>query len=242
MALLADLGADVVRVQRGGHSAGTAQMRGHRIVVADLKDRDQLAAVRRLIDRADVLVEGFRPGVTERLGIGPDDACPRNPRLVYARVTGWGQSGPRSRRAGHDINYTSLTGLLHAMGPPDRPPFPPLNLGFFAELLRVLGIHPDAVGPQRDREGWPIMRKLFAEKFMSRSREAWAEVFAGTDACVTPVLTLTESMADPHLSARGVFVEVDGVPQPAPAPRLSRTPAVPRPASVEAERLDTVWI
>jgi alpha-methylacyl-CoA racemase len=141
--LLADLGAEVMRVQRPGRGGGGAQLRGRRIVVADLKDVGDLDQVRRLIDQADVLLEGFRPGVTERLGLGPDECCRRNPGLVYTRITGWGQTGPRAKQAGHDINYIGLTGLLHALGPADRPPAPPLNLlGDYGggSLFAVVGV------------------------------------------------------------------------------------------------------
>ena len=256
--LLGDLGADVTRIQRPGRAGGGAQLRGRRIVVADLKDPADLDGVRRLIDEADVLIEGFRPGVTERLGLGPDECCSRNPGLVYTRITGWGQTGPRAQQAGHDINYIGLTGLLHAMGDPDRPPAPPLNLigdygggslfavvgvlaallerhasgrgqvidaaivngapmlghvlwamlgdgrwsdargtnifdgsapfyrtyecadggyvavgalepEFFAELLRLLEIDPDTVGPQRERAGWPAMRDALSDKFRTET-------------------------------------------------------------------------
>lgn len=312
--LLADLGAEVIRVQRPGDGTGGAQLRGRRIVSADLKDAADLDRVRKLIDRADVLLEGFRPGVTERLGLGPDECCRRNPGLVYARITGWGQTGPRAHQAGHDINYIGLTGLLHAMGAPDRPPTPPLNLigdygggsmfavfgvlaalverhtsgcgqvidaaivdgapvlghvlwsmradgrwsedrgsnvfdgsapfyctyecadgryvavgalepKFFAELLRVLRVEPAAVGAQRDRTGWPVMRELFAGIFGRHPRDHWTREFADSDACVTPVLTIAEAMSDPHLLARNVFHDVGGVRQPGPAPLFSRTPA-----------------
>ena len=314
--MLADLGADVVRIQRPGAAAAGAQLRGRRIVVADLKDADDLDRVRRLIDGADVLLEGFRPGVTERLGLGPDECHRRNPGLVYTRITGWGQTGPRAQQAGHDINYVGLTGLLHAMGTPDRPPPPPLNLvgdygggslfavvgvlaalverqasgrgqvidaaivdgasmlghvlwamradgrwsdergdnlfdgsapfyrtyecadggyvavgalepNFFAEMLRLLEIDPATVGAQRDRAHWPAMHQVVSDRFRQHPREHWAEVFAGSDACVTPVLSAAEAMDDPHLRARNVFVDVDGVRQPAPAPLFSRTPAPP---------------
>ncbi|MDV3124606.1 CoA transferase [Mycobacterium sp. 21AC1] len=324
--LLADLGAEVLRVHRPGHAGSGATLRGRRLIAADLKNVDDLEQVRELIDGADVLVEGFRPGVTERLGLGPDECLSRNPRLVYTRVTGWGQTGPRAQQAGHDINYLGLTGLLHAMGAPDRPPTPPLNLvgdygggsmfavlgvlaalierqgsgrgqvidaaiingapllghvlwsmlgdgrwsdqrgtnifdgsapfyrtyecadggyvavgalepGFFAELLRVLEIDPESLGPQRDKDGWPAMRQALADTFRQRSRDEWSRVFAGSDACVTPVLTVTEATEDAQLKARDVFVEVDGVRQPAPAPLFSRTPAAPpAPARVRALR------
>ncbi len=320
--MLADLGADVTRIQRPGRDGGGAQLRGRRIVLADLKDAADLYGVRRLIDGADVLIEGFRPGVTERLGLGPDECCSRNPGLVYTRITGWGQTGPRAQQAGHDINYIGLTGLLHAMGDPDRSPSPPLNLigdygggslfavigvlaallerhasgqgqvidaaivngapmlghvlwamlgdgrwsdtrgtnifdgsapfyrtyecadggyvavgalepEFFAELLRLLEIDPDTVGPQRERAGWPAMRDALSDKFRTKTRDHWTRVFADSDACVTPVLTATEAMDDPQMQARNVFADVDGTRQPAPAPHFSRTPAArPRPARV----------
>ena len=323
--VLADLGAEVTRVQRPTAGVGGAQLRGRRIVAADLKDADDLDRVRQLIDHADVLLEGFRPGVTERLGLGPDECCSRNPGLVYTRITGWGQTGPRAQQAGHDINYIGLTGLLHAMGDPDRPPAPPLNLvgdygggsmfavvgviaallerhtsgrgqvidaaivngapmlahvlwsmhadgrwseergtnvfdgsapfystyecadggyvavgalepEFFDEMLRRLELDAAALGPQRDRAGWPAMRRVLTEKFLERPRDHWSRVFADSDACVTPVLALTEAMDDPHLKARNVFVDVDGVHQPAPAPLFSRTPASVRPTSPPPSR------
>jgi alpha-methylacyl-CoA racemase len=321
--MLADLGATVVRVQRPGAAVGGAQLRGRRIVAANLKDPDEMDGVRALIDGADVLIEGFRPGVTERLGLGPDECLRSNPRLVYTRITGWGQSGPRAQQAGHDINYVGLTGLLHAMGAPDRPPAPPLNvvgdygggsmfavlgilaalierhtsgrgqvvdaaivngaamLGhvmwamrgdgrwsdvrgantfdgsapfyctyecadgsyvavgalepeFFAELLRLLDLDPAALGEQRDRTRWPELRQTLSNRFRRHPRDHWARVFEGSDACVSSVLTLAEAIDDPHMVSRNVFVEVDGVVQPAPAPLFSRTPAPPpRPARTE---------
>jgi alpha-methylacyl-CoA racemase len=321
--LLADLGADVTRIQRPAAAVGGAQLRGRRIVAADLKDAGDLDRVRELIDGADVLLEGFRPGVTERLGLGPNECCRRNPALVYTRITGWGQTGPRAQQAGHDINYIGLTGLLHAMGAADRPPAPPLNLvgdygggsmfavlgvlaallerhtsgrgqvidaaivngapvlahvmwsmrgdgrwseergtntfdgsapfyctyecadggyvavgalepEFFAELLRLLDIDQATLGPQRDRAGWATMRGALSEKFGQRPRDHWTRVFADSDACVTPVLTITEAMDDPHMRSRNVFVEVDSIRQPAPAPLFSRTPA-PLPTSPRSE-------
>jgi alpha-methylacyl-CoA racemase len=318
--LLADLGADVIRVQRPAAAVSGAQLRGRRIVAADLKNPHDLECVRHLIDGADVLIEGFRPGVTERLGLGPDECQRRNPGLVYTRITGWGQTGPRAGQAGHDINYLGLTGLLHAIGDPDRPPPPPLNLvgdygggsmfavlgvlaalierhrsgcgqvidaaivngapllghvlwamradgrwsderganvfdgsapfyrtyecadgryvavgalepEFFAELLRLLGLDPAIVGSQRERARWPGQRRALGEKFRQHPRDHWARVFAGSDACVTPVLTATEAMDDPHMKCRNVFADVDGISQPTPAPMFSRTPAPPpRPA------------
>ncbi|BBX94196.1 MULTISPECIES: CaiB/BaiF CoA transferase family protein [Mycolicibacterium] len=313
--VLADLGAEVLRVHRPGHVGSGAGLRGRQLVAADLKNTDDLDRVRQLIDRADVLIEGFRPGVTERLGLGPDECCRRNPGLIYTRVTGWGQTGPRAQQAGHDINYIGLTGLLYAMGNPGLPPVPPLNLvgdygggsmfavlgvlaalierqgsgrgqvidaaivngapvlghvlwsmlgdgrwsdqrgtnifdgsapfyctyecadggyvavgalepEFFGEMLRLLEIDPGTLGAQRDKAGWPEMRRVLAETFRQRSRDEWSRVFADSDACVTPVLTVVEAADDAQLQARNVFVEVDGVRQPAPAPLFSRTPAL----------------
>jgi alpha-methylacyl-CoA racemase len=261
-------------------------------------------------------VEGLRPGVTERLGIGPDDCLARNPRLVYARMTGWGQDGPLADRAGHDINYLGLTGALHAIGPAEKP-VPPLNIGadfgggsmfllvgilaalverqtsgqgqvvdaamvdgasslvtmvygmlgagrwqdrravnlldggapfydtyacadgrhvavgaiepqFHAQFLHGLGLDGDLPGGQYDVDRWPEQRQRIAEVFATRTRDEWTAVFEGTDACVTPVLGLTEAPAHPHLAARGTFTDRDGSPQPAPAPRFSRTPGAVR--------------
>ncbi|MCR6485073.1 CoA transferase [Amycolatopsis sp. OK19-0408] len=329
--LLADLGADVVRVER---PQGTLDLtggkpdyllRGRRSVAADLKTEDGRARVRRLIARADVLVEGFRPGVAERLGVGPDDCLEVNPKLVYARMTGWGQDGPLAERAGHDINYIGLTGALHAIGRAGEPPVPPLNLvgdfgggslflvmgvlaalwerersgegqvvdaamvdgtsallqmlwtmrgqgtwsaereanlldggapfydtyrcgdgrwvavgaiepQFYRALLAGLGLDPAELPGQLDRAGWPELRARFTEVFETRTRDEWAKVFDGTDACVTPVLATDEVSAHPHLAARGTIIEIDGVEQAAPAPRFSRTVAAhptapPRPGA-----------
>ena len=317
--LLADLGAEVVQIERptpngGGIPHEQDVMRRSRASVAiDLRTPRGVAAVLEMVDSADVLIEGFRPGVTERLGIGPDACIDRNPKLVYARMTGWGQDGPLSASAGHDLSYLARTGALHAMGRAGEAPAIPLNLvgdfgggslylvvgilaavheaarsghgqvvdaaivdgavslttalhgmlsagmwrdergvnlldsgvpwydvyatsdgkhvavgaiepQFFAEFVRVLGLD---LGEQdrRDPSGWPVMRGLIADRMKSRTRDEWAREFEGTDACVAPVLSLTEAPHDPHLSARGSFVEVDGTPQPAPAPRFSRTPA-----------------
>ncbi|RBY82886.1 CoA transferase [Geodermatophilus sp. TF02-6] len=320
--LLAELGADVVRVDRPG--GGTllvdpeqeALHRSRPSVAVDLKTPAGRDVVLRLAGAADVLVEGLRPGVTERLGVGPDDACTRNPRLVYARMTGWGQDGPLAARAGHDINYLGLTGALHAIGTADKP-VPPLNtaadfgggslflvvgvlaalveratsgrgqvvdaamvdgasslvtmvyglLGaglwqdrravnlldggapfydtyacadgrhvavgalepqFHAQLLAGLGIDADEHGRQHDVARWPEQRARIAGVFTARTRDEWTAVFEGTDACVTPVLGLTEAPTHPHLAARGTFVDRDGQPEPAPAPRFSRTPGAVR--------------
>jgi len=319
--LLADLGAEVVRVDRppaGGSASAApardAMLRGRRSIVLDIKDSAQRGTLLRLAAAADVLLEGFRPGVTERLGIGPAECQAANPRLVYARMTGWGQDGPRAARAGHDINYISLTGALHAIGRPGQRPVPPLNLvgdygggsmlvlvGILAALferqqsgrgqvidaamvdgsalltqmmwaMRGMGLWSDqpgtnlldggapfydtyecadgryiavgAVEPQffavvaaklgwelpagynhHDRANWPAIRVRLTGAFSTRPRDAWAEEFAGTDACVTPVLTFAEAMSDPHIAARGSLIDIGGITQSAPAPRFSRTPA-----------------
>jgi alpha-methylacyl-CoA racemase len=334
--ILADLGADVVRIDRpaGGLRIGRADapdpvLRGRRRVAANLKDPAGREAVLRLVERADVLLEGYRPGVTERLGVGPADCHARNPRLVYGRTTGWGQDGPLAPRAGHDINYISLTGALHAIGRAGERPVPPLNLvgdfgggsmllvvgvlaalweaqrsgegqvvdaamvdgasllaqmvwgllgqrfwrderevnlldghapfydtytcadgrhvavgalepQFYAALLAGLGIPAAELPEQYDRAGWPALRARFTEAFASRTRDEWAEVFAGTDACVTPVLAFGEVSAHPHLAARATIVERDGVAQAAPAPRFSRTGTEVPGAAREPEDVESV--
>ncbi|MDX3715730.1 MULTISPECIES: CaiB/BaiF CoA-transferase family protein [Streptomyces] len=320
--VLADLGADVVRVEgpRGRQlqlaDADHVDMglRGRRVVAADLKSAEDLEMVLDLVGRADVLLEGMRPGVAERLCIGPQACLKRNSRLVYARVTGWGQHGPLATAVGHDINYVGLSGALHAMGDPGAPPAPPLNLvgdygggsmlvlvgilaalfershsgrgqvvdaamvdgavllsqmllalramggwsdrrgtnildgsapfyrtyacadgrhvavgalepQFFGALVEGLGLAPETVGEQHDRQSWNSMRELFAERFASQTRDEWVASFSGLDACVTPVLAYGEAAKHPHLVARQTYVEVGGVVQAAPAPRFSRTPS-----------------
>ncbi|RAV08566.1 CoA transferase [Mycolicibacterium sp. GF69] len=317
--VLADLGADVVRVRRpGGLQMPPENVdllhRGKRVVDLDLKTDP--AALLRLADKADVLIDAFRPGTCERLGIGPDDCAAVNPRLIYARITGWGQDGPLAQTAGHDINYLSQTGALSAIGYRDRPPVAPLNLvadygggsmfvllgivaalyerersglgqvidaamvdgvallaqdawtmkstgtlrderesfmldggapfyrtyetadgrymavgsiepQFFAQLLAGLGLSSDEVPRQLDKAAFPQMHTLFAERFASKTRDEWSEIFAGTDACVTPVLTWSEAVHNEHLRERSTLVRANGVDQAAPAPRFSRTPAGP---------------
>jgi alpha-methylacyl-CoA racemase len=317
--LLADLGAEVLRVDRPASSRPawpTVLARGRRSVVVDLKHPDGAGLVLDLVASAAALVEGFRPGVAERLGIGPDACLARNPRLVYGRVTGWGQEGPWRLAAGHDIDYVAVAGALHPIGQAGGPPVPPLNLvgdfggggmllalgvvaalveagrsgrgqvvdaamvdgaallttqfhellaaglwreerganlldggapfygvyetadgrhlavgalepEFFAELLRRLGLDAGDLPDQLDRDGWPVLRERLAGLFRTRTRDQWCELLAGTDACVAPVLGLGEAPAHPHNRARGTFVEVGGVTQPAPAPRFSRTPPGP---------------
>lgn len=333
--MLADLGADVVRVERpsGGLQIGSPErdqlLRGRRSVTADLKTEAGRAVVRSLIAKADVLVEGFRPGVTERLGFGPEDCAQLNDRLVYARMTGWGQDGPLAQRAGHDITYLALTGILHTIGPAEKPTVP-LNLvgdfgggsmflilgivsalyerersgkgqvidaaivdgtsvlaqmiwslrgsgewtderganlldgstpfydtyecadggfvavgslepQFYAQLLAGLGIDPESLPAQMDKSGWPVLRARFTEAFAARTRDEWAAVFEGTDACVAPVLTPAEAAAHPHLAHRGTLVEADGITQSAPAPRFSRTsPAQPSGARKPGADTDAV--
>jgi alpha-methylacyl-CoA racemase len=311
--LMADLGAEVIRVDRPGEqrsSGADLVCRGRRSAIVDLKQPAGADVVLRLVERSDALVEGFRPGVAERLGIGPQACLERNPRLVYGRMTGWGQDGPLAATAGHDINYLALTGALHAIGPAERPAIP-LNLigdfgggalylavgvlagllearqsgrgqvvdaaivdgathlttlivglmasgewrdgrasnlldggapfydvyetadgtyvsvgalepQFYAEVIKRLGLTdaPDREDPRQ----WAELRARLAEAFASKTRAEWTEVFAGSDACVAPVLRFSEVADHPHLRARDVLVEHQGVRQPGPAPRFSRTP------------------
>ncbi len=334
--LLADLGADVVRVQRAGaiptpERTRDQTQRGRRIVEANLKDPADIEKVLGLLERADVLIEGFRPGVTERMGLGPDVALERNPRLVYGRMTGWGQEGPLAQAAGHDINYISLTGVLHAIGRNGERPVPPLNLvgdfgggsmflvfgilaalverqtsgkgqvidaamvdgtvalshmiwsfrgagiwsdergvnmldtgapyydtyetsdgkymavgaierQFYAELLQGLELDPADLPAQNDAKAWPEVRKVFTERFLSKTRDEWAAIFDGTDACVSPVLTFAEAPDNAHIAARGSLVDIDNVVQHRPAPRFSRTqPGLPTPPATEATDIDGLW-
>jgi alpha-methylacyl-CoA racemase len=318
--ILADLGADVVRVDRPGPSRYPGDQRhdllhrGKRSLVVDLKHPAGPGVVRALAERADVLLEGFRPGVVERLGLGPERCLRTNPRLVYGRMTGWGQQGPLAHTAGHDLTYLAAAGVLHGIGAPDGPPAPPANLlgdyggggmllvagvlaalwragrtgrgqvvdaavvdgaallatqlaglrqdglwrdargtnlldggapfyavyeaadgghlavgplepEFFAEFVGRLGIDRDTVPDQYDLARWPELRKLIAGRLATRTRDEWVEVFAGSDACVAPVLSATEAPSHPQLAARGVYRDYHGVRQPAPAPRFSATPA-----------------
>lgn len=331
--LLADLGADVVRVQRAGLvDPEDSILRGRTIVEANLKDPADREKVFDLVDRADVLIEGFRPGVAERLGFGPDAMLERNPRLVYGRMTGWGQDGPLADRAGHDINYIALSGVLHAIGRAGERPVPPLNMvgdfgggsmflvtgilaalverstsgkgqvidaamvdgaialshmiwafrgrgmwsdehgtnlldtgapfyevyetkdgkyvavgaiepQFYAQLLQGMGLADDDTLPlQLDRPQWPTLHKRFAEVFAGRTRAEWEEIFDGTDACVAPVLTMSEVPDNPHVKARGSLAPLAGVQQHRPAPRFSRTPN-PEPTAPPAAATDPadVW-
>ncbi|XDA97373.1 CaiB/BaiF CoA-transferase family protein [Sulfitobacter sp. LCG007] len=334
--LLADMGADIIRIARvGGQAAyddlGEAILhRGRPGIELDLKTDGGRETALELISTADALIEGFRPGVMERLGLGPDVCLARNPGLVYARMTGWGQTGPRAARAGHDINYIAIAGALGLMGAPDRPPEPPLNLvgdygggalflalgvmagvhaaqrtgrgqtvdvamtdgtarllslfvslsqtgawtserganlldggapfyrcyacadcrhvavgalepQFFASLLAGLGL-PDRAFVQYDRACWPAMRDRFEEIFAGRTRDDWNGIFAQTDACVTPVLSLEEAMADAHNRARATYAPFEGLAQPGPAPRFEITKSSLRPASIiDAETALARW-
>jgi alpha-methylacyl-CoA racemase len=313
--LLAELGATVVRVDRPGGSGLAAAPssglnRSRPNVAVNLKHPQGRGVVERLVEQADVLIEGWRPGVAERLGLGPEECLQRNERLIYARMTGWGQDGPLADRAGHDITYAALTGALHAVGTREKP-MPPVNLiadfgggslylvagvlaalferttsgrgqvidaamvdgaaslvtmlyclkgaggwvdqresnlvdggapfydtyrcqdgkyvavgaiepQFYAQLLDGLGLTLE--GDQLDQSRWPANRLAFEAAFATRSRDEWAEHFVGTDACVAPVLSLDEAPRHPHMAARDIFTEVDGVVQPRVAPRFSRTP------------------
>ena len=317
--VLADLGADVVRVRRPGGLTMPSEdrdllHRGKRIVDLDVKAQPE--ALLELAAKADVLLDCFRPGTCERLGIGPDDCAAVNPRLIFARITGWGQDGPMAQTAGHDINYLSQTGALSAIGYSDRPPMPPLNLvadygggsmlvllgivvalyerersgkgqvidaamvdgvsvlaqmmwtmkstgalrdqresfvldggapfyrcyetsdgkymavgaiepQFFAALLTGLGLSPGEMPGQFEITAYGQMGEAFAERFAGRTRDEWTEIFSGTDACVTPVLTWTEAATNEHLNARSTVITAHGAEQAAPAPRFSRTPAGP---------------
>ena len=328
--LLADMGADVLLVDRpsdpglglGRERRYDVMLRGRRSVTLDLKSESGKATALLLVERADALIEGFRPGVIERLGLGPDVLLARNPKLVIGRVTGWGQDGPLAARAGHDINYIALSGALHAIGRAGDKPVLPLNLvgdfggggmllaygivcalleaqrsgraqvvdaamidgasllttmfwgmlagkqwserrgdnvldgaapwydtyetrdglhvaigaiepKFYAELLQRLGLAQETLPEQHDRAGWPVLRDRLAQVFRTRTRDEWVRTFEGSDACFAPVLTFAEAMAHPHNVARRGHADVGGIGQPAPAPRLSRTPPSVRGAPPE---------
>ena len=314
--MLADMGAEVIRIDRlshkgSGHRANVLN-RGRRSIALDLKNPAAVETVLKLVDRADALVEGFRPGVMERLGLGPDACLERNPKLIFGRMTGWGQSGPLAQAAGHDINYISIAGALGAMGYSDRAPAPPLNLvgdfgggamylltgilaalferhnsgqgqvidaamtdgtasllspffglmamnmwttdrqankldggahyygsyecsdgkyisigsiepQFYALLLEKCGIQDEAFLAQQDQEIWPDLREKLAQLFLTKTRSQWCELMEGTDVCFAPVLDLGEAPSHPHNMKRKTYVDFEGVTQPAPAPRFSRT-------------------
>ncbi|WP_208027262.1 CaiB/BaiF CoA transferase family protein [Rhabdothermincola sediminis] len=339
--MLADMGADVLRIDRaqsvvGGDPANPPAdvlNRGRRSVALDLKHPDGVETLLTLVESADALIEGFRPGVCERLGFGPEVCLARNPKLVFGRMTGWGQDGPYSQMAGHDINYIALAGALEPIGRAGQRPLPPLNLvgdfggggmllafgvvcalleaqrsgegqvvdaamvdgaavlmtmfhaframgiwndergtnlldtgayfyevyetadgkyvsigslepQFYATLLDKLGLADDPSMPrQHDRSQWPAMKERFAEIFRTKTRDEWCELLEGTDACFAPVLSMAEAPNHPHNEHRGTFVTRNGVVQPAPAPRFSRTPAeIQRPPAFPGQHTDEVLV
>ncbi len=320
--LLADMGADVIRVDRPstGHDLGisvprqySVLLRNRRSIRVDLKNPRGAEIVLRLVEHADALIEGFRPGVAERLGVGPEECLARNQRLVFGRMTGWGQNGPLAHAAGHDINYIALSGALHAIGPTGGAPTVPLNLvgdfggggaylaigvlaamlsaratgrgqvidaamtdgsaslmsaiygmhgsglvndergsniidggaffygtyetadggwvsigsierRFYDELITTLELDPSDFPDRDDRTRWPEYRKRVSRVFRTKTRDEWTVLMEGTDICFAPVLSLAEAPHHPHNQARCTFIDVDGVVQPAPAPRFSATP------------------
>jgi alpha-methylacyl-CoA racemase len=341
--LLADMGAEVIRVDRreatdlglpGRETRFEVLHRGRRSLALDVKSGAGRAIVLRLAAKADALIEGFRPGVMERLGLGPDALAKVNPKLVFGRMTGFGQDGPLAQRAGHDINYIALAGVLHGIGRQGQAPVPPLNLvgdfggggmflafgvvcalleaqksgmgqvvdaamvdgaaylmalmygmhaqgvwrdergvnlldtgapwydtyetkdgkwlavgaieqRFYAEFVKGLGLAAADLPAQHDRSRWPELRRRFAEAIRQRTRDEWERAFAGSDACVAPVLSLGEASHHPHNAARATFTDYDGVVQPAPAPRFSRTAAAigapPRARGADCEAILRDW-
>ncbi|MDO1496538.1 CoA transferase [Pseudomonas putida] len=319
--MLADMGADVICIERKPTAPQsefdkmkrTVTDRGRRSIALDMKKEGAAELALRLIENADALIEGFRPGVMERLGLGPDICLARNPRLIYGRMTGWGQDGPLAHTAGHDINYIAISGVLGAMGYVDRPPTPPLHLvgdmggggmmlafgivcalleakasgqgqvidaaisdgtatlasmyygmrakgqwstqrtdnlldggapfygcyecadgrhiaigaiepQFYRLLLELCGINDPAFAEQWHKQAWPELREKLRKLFRLRRQDEWCALFDGTDACFTPVLDFDQALEHPHHQARNTFTRIDGIPQPAPAPRFSRTP------------------
>jgi alpha-methylacyl-CoA racemase len=316
--LLSDMGADVVRIDRPGDGkpgrAADVMSRGRRSISLNLKDPADVDVALKLIEKADGLIEGFRPGVMERNGLGPDAVLARNPKLVYGRMTGWGQFGSLSQAAGHDLNYIALTGALHAMGRKDERPSPPLNLvgdygggalylamgllagivnvknggkgqvidvamtdgaaslstmffgmkamgvwtderesnlldggahfydtyecsdgkwvsigsiepQFYALLLEKTGVTDPQFKSQMDRSKWGPLKAKLTAIFKGKTRDEWCAIMEGTDICFAPVLSMAEAPSHPHNVERKTFVEIEGVVQPAPAPRFSGTPA-----------------
>ena len=334
--LLSDMGAEVLRLDRAEdanlgistESKYNLLGRGRRSVAIDLKRREGTELALKLIERADALIEGFRPGVMERLGLAPDVCQARNPKLVYGRMTGWGQDGPLALAAGHDINYIALTGALHSIGRRGEAPVPPLNLvgdfggggvylalgmvaglleaqksgkgqvidvamidgasslmaaiyglrgagvwndnrgenildtgahyynvyetsdgkyvsigsiegKFYAELLRLTGLEGEKPPRQNDRTQWPAFQERLKAVFKTKTRDQWCAIMEGSEVCFAPVLTMIEAPQHPHNRHRGTFVEVDGVVQPAPAPRFSRTPSkIQRPPARPGEHTE----
>ena len=336
--MLADQGAEVIQVDRavtvrGGDPArppGNVNGRGRRSIGVDLKSPEGVETVLRLVEGAGMVFEGFRPGVAERLGVGPDDCLARNPAIVYGRMTGWGQDGPYSSMAGHDINYIALAGVLAHIGRSDSGPVPPMNLvgdfggggmylaygmvcalfearnsgkgqvvdaamvdgaaslmsfihgmlasgfhspergtnlldtgahfydvyecadggwislgsiepQFYAELLDKLGLDAERFGKQNDRDLWPELSEEIAAVVRMKTRDEWDAILEGSDVCYAPVLTVAEAIRHPHNVARGTFIDVGGITQPGPAPRLSRTPGeVRRPPAHAGQHTDEV--
>lgn len=339
--MLADMGAEVIRIDRKATPGAPnpypfngnkfeVLARGRRSLALDLKQPDATELMLQLLEGADALMEGFRPGVMERLGLGPEVCVARNPKLVYGRVTGWGQAGPLAMAAGHDLNYIAMSGLLYGIGQPDAPPPPPLNLvgdfggggmmfafgmacalleargsgkgqvvdaamldgatllgsllygaraqgywvdqrgsnhvdggayfyntyacadgkyvsiaslepQFYALLLKLCGISDPEFDAQEDRKKWPQLKAKFTAIFKTKSRQAWCELLEGTDVCFAPVLDMAEAPLHAHNRARGVFIEVDGVTQPAPAPRFSRTaPEVSSPPAKPGQHSEAI--
>ena len=331
--LLSDLGAEVVRIDRSaaaGRMVGTDRVtgRGRRTIAVDLKHPEGVEAVLRLVERADAIVDPFRPGVVERLGIGPDECLARNPRIVYGRMTGWGQDGPLAHAAGHDINYISLAGSLAHFGRAGGRPTPPINMigdyggggmllalgivcailearasgqgqvidaamvdgaatlmaaiwgmrasglwledlgvnmldtgapyydtyetkdgkfvsigpiepQFFDEFLERTGLQGHEPATRSNRDTWVDAKPAYEELFRSKTRDEWVELLEGTDVCFAPVLRMSEAAEHPHITARATIVEHDGMQQPAPSPRFSRTPGeIQGPAAVGGEHTD----
>lgn len=335
--ILADLGADVVRVERSdaprglGKQGRNEQLRGRRTIQANLKSDSDRASIMKVVQAADVLIEGNRPGVTERLGIGPEDCHALNPSLIYARMTGWGQDGPLANRAGHDINYIGIAGILNAVGRKDERPVVPLNLigdygggsmflltgilaalwernasgkgqvvdaamvdgasvlahmlwsmsgggawnqnrgdnildggapyydtyecadgeymavgsvepQFFARLVETLGLSADKLPEQHDRDGWPVLREAFTKSFISEPRQHWVDKFKDIDACVTPVLSFSEASEHEHMVEREIVKSMNGIVQPTPAPRFSRSkPDSPTPPPQDVTKLEDIY-
>jgi alpha-methylacyl-CoA racemase len=314
--VLADMGAEVIRIDRASAMVmKDVSARGKKSVVINLKDPGGVEALLRMVENADVLIDPFRPGVCEKLGIGPDVCLARNPKLVFARMTGWGQEGPLAQSAGHDINYISITGALYAMGRNGEKPVPPLNLvgdmggggmllvngvlaalletansgkgqvidaamvdgaaqlmwmfygfqsfgmwdetqresnmldggahfydtyecadgeyislgsiepQFYALLKELAGLSEDDFGAQNDQAAWPAMKKQLTEIIKQKTQAQWCELMEGTDVCFAPVLNFMDAPKHPANVARNTYIEMDGLTQPAPAPRFSRTPS-----------------
>ena len=331
--LFADLGAEVISITRKSSSKARPESiseRGKKTIALNLKDPEAIEIVLSLCERADVFTEGFRPGVAERLGIGPEQCMNRNPKLVYGRMTGWGQTGPLASAAGHDINYISLSGALHAIGRAGERPLPPLNLvgdfggggmflafgvmcaaweaqrsgqgqvvdvsmvegsaalmhmmygmlasrvwaddrgsnmldgaahfydtyetadgkyvsigsiepQFYQKLIELAELDPEEFAPQLDISQWADLKSKLTQVFGRKTRDEWCSIMEGTDVCFAPILSMNEAANHPHNVARGSFIEIEGVNQPAPAPRFDRTvPSTPESARPAGSDTDSV--